>query len=355
MAATSKLAGKEVRPLVAVAATTLAIALLHFTAPTEPTAWHWVHLFAQQMYYVPILMAASWLGLRGTIWTASAVSLLFFVHIRVDWSGATVAQAHQLVEIGSYWIAALVSSVLFGRIRRDVEKIREAHDETLITLVSSLDLREHQTSLHSQRVRDYALLLGERLGLTDGAERDSLAAGALLHDVGKIGIPDRILLKPGRLTDDELKEIRRHPELGAALIRRIGFLQSAEEIVLAHHEKFDGSGYPRGLAGDAIPFGARIFAVVDAFDAMTSARPYHAACSFQDAADQIVLGSGTHFDPLVVHRFLRIPLHVWAQVAAKYDTTLRDGALVPLGSLGRDAAKREVWSVLAVSGQSGGG
>lgn len=119
MADTSELATNKARPLVAVAATTLAIALLHFTAPTEPTPWHWLHLFAQQLYYVPILMAASWLGIRGTMWTTSVVSLLFFVHIRLDWSGATVAQAHQLVEIGSYWITALVSSVLFGRIRRD--------------------------------------------------------------------------------------------------------------------------------------------------------------------------------------------------------------------------------------------
>lgn len=322
-------ARRRFRPIGAVLVTTGLVSTLHFAAPTEPTTWHWAHLFAQQLYYVPILMAAAWLSVRGAVATVALVSLLFLAHIRVDWSREPVAQLHQLAEIVSYWITALASTLLFGRIRRDVDKIQEAHQETLISLVSTLDLREHQTSLHSQRVRDYAVLLGDRLGLTGESERESLAVGALLHDVGKIGIPDRILLKQGRLTDDEFQEIRRHPELGAALVGSIGSLHRAEEIILAHHEKFDGSGYPRGLSGESIPFGARIFAVVDALDAMTTARPYHAAYSFRDAVGQIVLESGSHFDPHVVERFIRIPFAAWAEVAAKYDTTLCEGNLVP--------------------------
>lgn len=313
------------RQLLAIALAMGLVAAAHFSAPTAPGAWHWIHLAAQQLYYVPILMAAAWLGTSGAICTVAAVSLLFLAHILRDWSGDPVAQIHQLAEITSFWIAALVSSALFARVRRDIHSIQEAHRETLVSLAASLDLREHQTSLHSQRVRDYALLLGERSGITSEQERESLSMGALLHDVGKIGIPDRILLKSGPLTAEELWEIRRHPALGAALVAPVGFLRRAQDVILDHHERFDGSGYPGGLAGDAIPFAARVFAVVDAFDALTTERPYHAACSFHDAVDQIALGRGTHFDPRVVDRFLRIPFAAWAEVAARYGTTLREG------------------------------
>jgi hypothetical protein len=334
MRATSERTRNEIRRFVTVVLVVAAIAALHFVAPTRPGPWHGIHLIAQQLYYVPILMASAWLGAGGAVVTVGLVSVLFLAHIVFNWSGDTVAQIHQLAEITSYWIAAIVSSLLFGRVRRDVEQIREAHRETLVALVSSLDLREHQTSLHSQRVRDYALLLGERCGLADEDERARLGMGALLHDIGKIGIPDRILLKAGSLTSDEAAEIRRHPELGAALVAPVAFLHRADEVILAHHERFDGSGYPLGLAGDAIPFAARVFAVVDAFDALTTERTYHAACTFREAVDQIVTGRGSHFDPRVVDRFLRIPFEEWARVAAKYGTTLREDDRHTAGTAG---------------------
>jgi putative nucleotidyltransferase with HDIG domain len=177
--------------------------------------------------------------------------------------------------------------------------------------------------LHSQRVRDYALLLADRLWVADPARRESLAMGALLHDIGKIGIPDRILLKAGGLDEEERGTMRRHPELGARLLEKIGFLGQAREIVLAHHERFDGSGYPSGLAGRAIPAGARVFAVVDAFDAMTTDRPYSVARSYVEASSRIIEASGSQFDPAVVQAFSAVPYEAWSEVAARYGIVLR--------------------------------
>ncbi len=178
------------------------------------------------------------------------------------------------------------------------------------------------------------MLLADRMGLRDPTDLERLAQGALLHDIGKIGIPDRILLKPGKLTEDEEQDMRRHPELGASLIGGVGFLRKARELVLAHHERFDGSGYPRGLAGQEIPIGARIFAVVDAFDALTTARPYRQPLPFSDVVDRIAMGSGTLFDPRVVEAFLGIHFRTWAAVASRHGAALHEGreAATPLVS-----------------------
>lgn len=309
----------------AVGAAVIAISFLHFAAPTVSPRWHAVHLAAQQLYYLPIILAAASLGIRGTALTVSAISLVFGAHILVTWSGSRVAQWHQFVEIASYWTAAAVAAFLFERIRRDIAEIRSAHRETALALTMALDLRERYTSMHSQRVRAYALLLANRLGLADRVSRDNLAMGALLHDIGKIGIPDRILQKAGTLDAEESAIMRRHPELGARLLEKIGFLHEAREIVIAHHERFDGSGYPRGLLGSAIPFGARIFSVADAFDAMTTARPYSAARSYDDARAGILRASGTQFDPDVVAAFESIPFLAWAEAAERFGANLTGG------------------------------
>jgi len=132
----------------------------------------------------------------------------------------------------------------------------------------------------------------------------------LLHDIGKIGIPDGILLKPGRLGVEEWKIMRTHPELGRRLVERIPFLRGAVPIVYHHHERWDGTGYPSGLKGEMIPLGARIFAVADAFDAMTCDRPYSVAISFEAARVEIERCAGAHFDPAVVQAFLAVPLEL---------------------------------------------
>jgi len=168
------------------------------------------------------------------------------------------------------------------------------------TLVSALDLREHETGMHSKRVACHTLVLARHVGARD---LHQIYWGALLHDIGKIGIPDAILLKQGPLTEEEWKEMRTHPQKGFAIVSQIPPMAGAAEIVLSHEERFDGNGYPVGLAGEAIPLGARLFAVIDTLDAITSDRPYRKGASFDEARKEIIRGKGSQFDPLAVEAF----------------------------------------------------
>ena len=177
---------------------------------------------------------------------------------------------------------------------------------TLRTLARALEARDVETRGHSDRVVAYCVRLGQELGVS---QRDLIALeqGALLHDIGKIGVRDSILLKPGPLTEDQWIEMREHIAHGLRIIDGVDFLSGARPVVGQHHEKFDGSGYPNGLRGELIHLHARIFAVVDAFDALTSDRPYRSAQSYGRACAEITSNAGTHFDPNVVNAFLRIP------------------------------------------------
>ena len=171
-------------------------------------------------------------------------------------------------------------------------------------LTSALDLREHETGLHSKRVACHTLELARHV-FPDNPERlRQTYWGALLHDIGKIGIPDSILLKQGPLTDGEWQEMRTHPEKGYNIVCQIPGMQEAADIVLCHEERFDGSGYPRGLGGEEIPLGARLFAVIDTLDAMTSDRPYRKGLDFDAAKTEIQRMSGSQFDPYAVRLFL---------------------------------------------------
>ena len=184
-----------------------------------------------------------------------------------------------------------------------LDDLTVAYDFTLEALVKMLDAREHATGKHSVRVRDLAMLLARGMGLTD-PDLETIARGAFLHDIGKIAVPDRILLKPGPLEPNEMILMRRHVETGYEVLRSSEALQGAAEIVRSHHEWFDGSGYPSGMQGEEICLGARIFSVVDAYDAMRSNRPYRDSMSPDAAQLEIRKGSGTQFDPDVVRNFL---------------------------------------------------
>ena len=192
-----------------------------------------------------------------------------------------------------------------GELRTALRNIQGTYQTTLLALVRALDAREHETSDHSQRVVKYTEAIAERLSLR-GPELEEIGRGALLHDIGKIGVPDAVLLKPAKLTQDEWKEMRRHPDIGYDMIRSIEFLNTPAAIVLSHQERFDGRGYPRGLRGEEIHIGARIFAVADTLDAMTSDRPYRKGTTFENAVDEIDRCAGSQFDPEVVRAFLDI-------------------------------------------------
>jgi putative nucleotidyltransferase with HDIG domain len=185
--------------------------------------------------------------------------------------------------------------------------------DTVTALVSALDSREHETANHSLRVTLYALTLAEQVGVSKEQLPD-IIKGALLHDVGKIGVPDHILLKPGKLTPEEWVEMRKHPQIGYDMLKNIKFLEKAVEVVYCHQEKFDGTGYPQGLAGEGIPIGARVFAVADTLDAMTSDRVYRKALSYDIARAEMIKYSGTQFDPQVVNAFLEIPATKWDEI-----------------------------------------
>jgi response regulator RpfG family c-di-GMP phosphodiesterase len=189
-------------------------------------------------------------------------------------------------------------------------QVDEVRDITVTALGAALNLKDHETAGHCIRVSSNSVTLGRRLGLSEVALR-SLKWGAYLHDVGKIGIPEQILLKQGTLAPEERRVMERHPLMGHGLIRNIDFLQSAGEVVLSHHERFDGSGYPSGLRGDGIPRAARIFALVDAMDAMTSDRPYRAALPFAAACAEVRDRSRTQFDPEIVEAFRELTESDW--------------------------------------------
>lgn len=223
-----------------------------------------------------------------------------------------------------------------SRIRGLNEELRQAYDTTLSALMIALDYRDHETQGHSVRVVEFTERLAREMGIVEPDLTD-IRRGAMLHDVGKIGIPDAILRKPGPLDEQEWEIMRLHAELGHDMLKGIPFLEEPARIVLAHQERYDGTGYPRGLKGEQIPIGARIFAVADTFDAMTSDRPYRAALPYARARQEMIDCSGTQFDPQVVEAFLQVPEPEWEEIRRKVEAELaaRPAPGIPLELLER--------------------
>jgi cyclic di-GMP phosphodiesterase len=191
------------------------------------------------------------------------------------------------------------------RLVQRTRELQHTYQQVLCALGEAVAARHCETQSHTQRVTQLSLRLARAMGLR-GEALTGVEWGAALHDVGKIGIPDSILLKPSSLTDQEWAMMKRHCEIGHQMLRGFGFLRDALSVVLHHHEHFDGSGYPFGLAGDTIPFSARIFAVVDAYDAMTSDRPYRPPLAPEAARRELTRCAARQFDPLVVDVFLQM-------------------------------------------------
>jgi len=206
------------------------------------------------------------------------------------------------------------------RVQAAVAEVKNAYDGTVIGFAAILEGKDTTTADHCVRVRDLCTRLGREMGLGTDRIRD-LELGAMLHDIGKCKIPDAILNKPGKLNEEEWAVMRLHPEFGAEIVERIAFLRGASEVVRNHHEKFDGSGYPRALRGEDIPLAARIFMVVDTYDTITSKRSYKEAQDPEVALIEIRRCAGAHFDPVVVEAFERIYPEVAAQTLVAATTT----------------------------------
>ncbi len=194
---------------------------------------------------------------------------------------------------------------MVGNLSRSKQELLDAYDKTIEGWARALDLRDHETEGHSRRVTEMAIQLGARIGL-DKEELQQLYRGGLLHDIGKLAVPDTILLKKGPLTEEERAQVALHPQHALMFMEPIEFLRPALDVPYAHHERWDGTGYPRGLKGEAIPILARVFAVVDVWDALTSDRPYRKAMQFREALKLIEESKGTHFDPEIVDAFIEM-------------------------------------------------
>jgi putative nucleotidyltransferase with HDIG domain len=207
------------------------------------------------------------------------------------------------------------------QLRQAMSTLEKSYDITLEALGNALDLKDAETEGHSKRVTAYTIAIARAMGLSTDQIR-VIARGAFLHDIGKMAIPDQILKKPGKLDPEEIAIMREHCYRGYQIVRKIPFLAEAAEIIYAHQEKFDGSGYPRGLKGAEIPLGARIFSIADTLDAMTSDRPYRPRLPHSAARDEIILWSGRQFDPEVVKVFLGMPENIWSDLRKDIDSQI---------------------------------
>jgi PAS domain S-box-containing protein len=210
-----------------------------------------------------------------------------------------------LETISSQTATAIADVDLFNNLQRTNIELTLAYDATIEGWSRAMDLRDKETQGHTERVTEMAVRLGEQLGLTED-QLTHIRRGALLHDIGKMGVPDHVLLKPGPLTEEEWALMRMHPSYAYEMLSPIAYLQPAIDIPYCHHEKWDGTGYPRGLKGEQIPLAARIFAVVDVWDALRSDRPYRPSWPAAKVREHIISLSGTHFDPKVVNVFARM-------------------------------------------------
>jgi HD-GYP domain-containing protein (c-di-GMP phosphodiesterase class II) len=232
--------------------------------------------------------------------------LQVFTHSRLE---PSLEWAEFMGALADQAAIAINSAQLFNEQQQTNDRLTTAYEDTIDGWSRALDLRDRETEGHSQRVTDLTLELARRMDIQE-EQMVHIRRGAKLHDIGKMGIPDYILLKPGKLSEDEWKIMRQHPKFAADLLYPIEFLGPALEIPFNHHEKWDGTGYPQGLKGEEIPLAARIFAVIDVWDALTHNRPYRPAWTIPDALAYIREQSGKHFDPKVVKKFLALRLEV---------------------------------------------
>ena len=290
--------------------TLVTVSAPHWFVPTDDLYLHALHVLMRKLLVLPVLLAAAWFGLRGAAITAALATSLYLPHIVYQWSGRSIENLNQVGELASLWLVGLLAGILIAKEASARREAVESHRGALTALSAALAARETDTERHSERAMAMAERLGWEMHLSD-EDLDQLMSAALLHDIGKIGTPDRILLGKEPLDAKARTLVRRHPETGRRILAAVPSLRQVAEIVYSHHERYDGTGYPRGLEGEEIPLLARIFSVVDAFDAMVSDRPYSAGMPIEAARHIIARESGKQFDPRAVNAFLDVPTREW--------------------------------------------
>lgn len=265
----------------------------------ESFLWLLPHYVILTLIAVAVVAADAAIGLWGVaVFVAPPLMMRLSIKQYVDHTTRNVLElrhAHSQLQLAHEQLTAAMTS------------LGKAYDGTLRSLSNALDARDSETGGHSGRVADLTMAIAAEMGIPrDSEEWRYISWGALLHDVGKIAIPDEILRKPGKLTPEDWTIMRTHPRAGADILMAVEFLQPVAEMVLSHHERYDGAGYPRGLMGEQIPLGSRIFMIADAFDAMTSDRIYRRAMPVEEALAEILRCSGTQFDPTCVRAFLSV-------------------------------------------------
>ncbi|HEX2864227.1 MAG TPA: HD domain-containing phosphohydrolase [Deinococcales bacterium] len=284
--------GQGVNGRVAAARDTLEVPDLT-TAPLCPEARSWL-VDAERMRSV----VAAPLVARGKV--LGTLSILRREPLNLDEGWREFFEA-----LSAQAAVAMDNAQLVESLERTNADLSRAYDKTIEGWARALDLRDEETEGHSRRVTEMTVELARAVGMSE-AEIMHVRRGALLHDMGKLGVPDAILRKPGPLTPEEWTVMKRHPGLAVEMLEPIEFLRPALDIPRAHHERWDGGGYPHGLAGEAIPLAARLFAPVDVFDALTNDRPYRRAWTVERTLEHIRAGAGTHFDPDALRVFLRV-------------------------------------------------
>ncbi|NRD78036.1 HD domain-containing protein [Bacillus sp. BRMEA1] len=253
---------------------------------------------------------------RNFFWlVSSGLTIKYFL------IGITLHSTYVIMPILLIITLAIMSFFLLVRFQGYVKAISESYDKQLQGIVkgviATLELKDPYTRGHSERVANYAILLEKELGKFKKEEQKSFFYSCLLHDIGKVHIPDSILMKPGKLTEEEYKIIKSHPVVGADAVKNVDELRNSLSVIRSHHERWDGKGYPDQLKGDEIPFPARIVAIADAFDAMTSSRSYRGAMPVEEAYNRILEGQGSQFDPMLVEEFKKV-FPTWVKFHEEY-------------------------------------
>ena len=281
----------------------VAVTVAHFTVGGTTHGFHVVHIILAGAYLVPIVAASVWFGRRGGLLTTAVVSLAYYMHIRLSWPDQPMENANQMAMIAVFWVLGIVAGSLEDlqererrrRLAAERQAEREAVIEGIAGLSNALRARDEYTREHSEHVSRLAVAIGRYRGLTSD-RLDLLRLAGLVHDIGKIGVRDDVLLKPHELTAEEHTAMERHPAVAAEILRPIHGAREIAEIVLAHHECPDGSGYPRGCRGDEIPLEAHIIRVADVFASIIERRPYKPAIESGVAIEMMRESSGTKLD-----------------------------------------------------------